>query len=202
MSAIILLNEKRAEAPYELKDIRRRVYSIEELCYFIYSNVLICDRELLKEDLYEWIREECGCNDLYASLIEIRKQGKDAWRIAATIFAYTDYLNKQEREAVCERIRKASMLSVEERKKSRTDLLFLDGRYDEALKGYEELLLKEGDQDTKFTHYLTYDIACCYGRLFYFDIAKDWFEKAAASKFGDDADKDGIDFCERMMNEE
>ena len=202
MSAIILCKEGGAQAPYELKIIKKRIYSVEELCCFIYSNVYVCDEELLKYELYEWLREECGLNGLYASITEIKNSGDEAYKIAADIFACTDYLNKQEREAVCERIRKASLLSATERRKSRTDLVFLDGRYEEALAGYEELLKEEMGRDNKFTHYLLYNIACCYGRLYYFDIAADWFKKASESKYGDDEDKAALSFCERMIKEE
>lgn len=198
MSYVIFCKGKAAKTPYLIEDLKLPVYSMEELCYYIYSNVSLCEEELLNRRLAEWIRTECGLDDLYASLDVILEKDPRAERIAAQIFAYTDYLSRQEREMVCERIRKSGMLGINERRKARADLFFLDGRYKDAIKDYEQLLEKRAFDDEKLHHSLLYNIGCCYGGMFYYDIAYGWFLQAAALAIARQEDIVAALFCKWM----
>lgn len=179
MSYIVLCKGKRAGKPYEIEDLKLRLYSVEELCYYIYSNTSLCTEELTKKSLGVWLKDECGLPDLYASLTEVLNKAPLPERVAAQIFAYTDYLNRQEREAVCERIRKAGNLGINERKKSRADLLYLDGKYKEAIREYKKLLQREAYDNEKMRGNLIFDIGCCYASMFYYPLAGQWFLQAA-----------------------
>ena len=140
MSYVIFCGEKGTEKPYHIEDLNLRIFSIEELCYYIYSNVSLCDQELIKPELAGWIENQCKLPDLAESIRVILKKDPRAERVAAQIFAYTDYLTKQEREAVCERIRKYSQWGLDERKKMRGDYFYLDGKFQDAVKVYGEML--------------------------------------------------------------
>ena len=179
MSYIVLCKGKRAGKPYEIEDLKLRLYSVEELCYYIYSNTSLCTEELTKKGLAVWLKDECGLPDLYASLTEVLNKMPLPERVAAQIFAYTDYLNKQEREAVCERIRKAGNLGINERRKSRADLLYLDEKYKEAIREYRKLLQREAYDNEKMRGNLIFDIGCCYASMFYYPLARQWFLQAA-----------------------
>lgn len=199
MSYVVFCKGKTAEKPYWIEDLKLYLYSMEELCYYIYSNALLCDGELLKPKLACWIKDECGLPDLYASIDVVLHKDPRAERVAAQIFAYMDYLGKQEREAVCEKIKKAAALGMNERRKSRGDLLYLGGKYGEAIKIYEELLLKEAFDNEKMQHSLLYNIGCCYGNMLYYDIAYEWFMKAAVMEIDKGGDMMAALFCKRMV---
>ncbi|MBP3422008.1 MAG: hypothetical protein J6K37_07045 [Lachnospiraceae bacterium] len=179
MSYIIFCKGKRADKPFIVEDLKLRLYSMEELCYYVYSNVSLCDKELLQEQLATWIEAQCGLPDLAESLRIVLMKDPRPERIAAQIFAYTDYLNKQERDAVCERIRKYTQLGYNERRKMRGDYFYLDGKYKEAIKDYEDMLEQKAYDDQKMKHHLLYNIGCCYAAMFYYDIAYGWFLRAA-----------------------
>lgn len=202
MSYVIFCKGKRAEKPYVIEDLKLRIYSMEELCYYIYSNVSLCDRELVKTELPAWIERQCGLPDLAESIRAVLQKDPDAGRVAAQIFAYTDYLTRQERDAVCERIRKYSMLGRNERRKMRGDYFYLGGNYRDAVKNYEEMLAQEAYDDDRMRHSLLYNIGCCYGSMFYYDIAYGWFLQAAAMDIAKGEDIMAALFCERMsLNE-
>ncbi len=93
-------------------------------------------------------------------------------------------------------------MGINERKKSRGDLLYLGGKYGEAIKTYEDLLLKEAYDDEKMQHSLLYNTGCCYGNMFYYDIAYEWFMKAAAMEIDRDGDMKAALFCKRMVLDE
>ena len=48
MSYILFCKGKRAEKPYFVADIRKKIYTIEELCYYLYHNTTLCGEELVK----------------------------------------------------------------------------------------------------------------------------------------------------------
>lgn len=179
MSYIIFCKGKRAEKPFIVGDLKLRLYSMEELCYYVYSNVSLCDKELLHKELPAWIEVQCGLPDLAESLRIVLEKDPRPERVAAQIFAYTDFLNKQERDAVCERIRKYAQLGYNERRKMRADYFYLDGKYKEAIKDYEDMLEQNAYDDSKMKHHLLYNIGCCYGAMLYYDIAYGWFLRAA-----------------------
>lgn len=179
MSYVIFCGEKGTDKPYHIEDLNLRIFSIEELCYYIYSNVSLCDQELIKPELAGWIENQCKLPDLAESIRVILKKDPRAERVAAQIFAYTDYLTKQEREAVCERIRKYSQWGLDERKKMRGDYFYLDGKFQDAVKVYGEMLEQGNYEDEKMHHGLLYNMGCCFASMFYYDIAYECFMKAA-----------------------
>lgn len=202
MSYVIFCKGKRAEKPYLIEDIKMPVYSMEELCYYIYSNVSLCDRELLKPELAAWIERQCGLPDLSESIRVVLQKDPRAERVAAQIFAYANYLTRQERDAVCERIRKYSMLGLNERRKMRGDYFYLGQKYRDAIREYEEMIARGAYDDEKMHHDLLYNIGCCYGSMFYFEIAYGWFLQAAAMDISRGGDMMAALFCKRMSLED
>lgn len=199
MSYVVFCKGKTADKPYWIEDLKLYLYSMEELCYYIYSNALLCDGELLKPKLALWIRDECGLPDLYASIDVVLHKDPRAERVAGQIFAYMDYLSRQERESVCEKIKKSAALGINERRKSRGDLLYLGEKYGEAIGIYQDLLSKEAFDDEKMQHSLLYNVGCCYGNMFYYDIAYDWFMKAASMDIDRGGDLTAALFCKHMV---
>lgn len=202
MSYVIFCKGKRAAQPYVTEDLKLRIYSMEELCYYLYSHVSLCAEELMKPELAAFIGEQCGLLDLAESIRIILQKDARPERVAAQIFAYTDYLTKQERDAVCERIRKYSMLGRNERRKMYADYLYLAGDYRNAVSNYEDMLAKEAYDDPRMQHSLLYDTGCCYGAMFYYEIAYGWFLQAAAMDIAKGEDLMAALFCKRMSLED
>ena len=179
MSYVILKKGKIAKNPYYMANLKTKLFSVEELCYFIYSNVSLCDEALDQKGLSEWLSEQCGLGDLGQSLEALQAKGARVDQLAAQVFSYTDYLSARDRDAVCERIRKYAQLSRNERLKMRGDYYFMESKYLDAIKIYEDMLLAQSYDDDKMQHQLIYNVGCCYSNMFYFDMAFDWFIKAA-----------------------
>ena len=58
MGSLILCHKKRAKQPYMITRVHIRIYTIEELCYYICNNLYLIDYTLMNRQLCEWIREE------------------------------------------------------------------------------------------------------------------------------------------------
>ena len=57
VSGYILCQTKRAKLPYFIENISTNVYSIEELCYYLYHNLYLIDQTIMNEGLCSWIQE-------------------------------------------------------------------------------------------------------------------------------------------------
>ena len=58
MSGYILCQTKKADKPFFVESINTNIYSLEELCYFLYHNLYLVDSSVINENLCIWISEE------------------------------------------------------------------------------------------------------------------------------------------------
>ena len=58
MGSLILCHNKRARQPYEIARIHMRIYTIEELCYYICNNLYLIDYTMVNRQLCNWIDRE------------------------------------------------------------------------------------------------------------------------------------------------
>ena len=76
MGSLILCDEKKAKQPYEIARIHKKIYTIEELCYYISNNLYLIDYTIVNKQLCEWLMEELDMDGLAKELRAcIRKNG-------------------------------------------------------------------------------------------------------------------------------
>ncbi|MEI3246665.1 MAG: hypothetical protein V8S26_11405 [Lachnospiraceae bacterium] len=54
----ILCKTKTAKKPFFIENISTNIYSMEELCYYLYNNLYLIDDTLLNEKLCVWLKDE------------------------------------------------------------------------------------------------------------------------------------------------
>ena len=54
MSGYILCQTKKADKPFFVESINTNIYSLEELCYFLYHNLYLVDSSVINENLCIW----------------------------------------------------------------------------------------------------------------------------------------------------
>ena len=52
MSGYILCQTPKAQRPYFIENISMNIYSIEELCYYLYHNLYLADHTVFNEELW------------------------------------------------------------------------------------------------------------------------------------------------------
>ena len=76
MGSLILCHEKKAKQPYEIARIHKKIYTIEELCYYLSNNLYLIDYTIVNKQLCEWIMEELEMDVLARELRAcIKKNG-------------------------------------------------------------------------------------------------------------------------------
>lgn len=179
MSLVVLCIGKRAGIPYCVPVTGMNIYSVEELCYFFSENAFLLDDSIVNKQLVEWLKDQCELEELADLLAPLCKKEGNVEAFVRTIVEYTGYFIDGEDEKVVNAVRDCSGRSVGERKKTRADYYLENGKYELAIKEYE-LLLKEREEcsKTQFDGSIFYGMGVAYAKMFLFEQADYYFEKA------------------------
>ena len=71
MSNVLLCMGELAVNPYFVKEACMHLYSIEELCYYVYNNAFLLDDNFVNEKLIEFIKTELNLEKLADQIEEI-----------------------------------------------------------------------------------------------------------------------------------
>ena len=58
MGGLRICKYKTANAPFFIKRISVNIYTMEELCYYIYHNFALVDDSVMNEDPFSWLENE------------------------------------------------------------------------------------------------------------------------------------------------
>ena len=178
MSTVILCNGNYAKTPYCLIADDVRLFSVEEVCFYIYKNAFFLQEDFFCDSLIEWIKTELGLPGYAKELVLLREKEDALLKSIEYLFLATGYYGKDEFEKVKAVIHQGSNLSVEERRKMRADVYCRKQKYKLAISEYEELLELIPEDDIKFAAKLHHNIGVCHAGLFMYDRAASEFKKA------------------------
>ena len=152
MSGYILCQTKRAKLPYFIENISTNVYSIEELCYYLYHNLYLIDQTIMNEGLCSWIQEELELPALAAKLRSKISKFASAEDIVYPVFKEINYLTYEE----------------------------LKEMYVHAIQVYQNLLEREDLEEIRegMTEKVYHNLGCAYSYLFQMEKATEYFRKA------------------------
>lgn len=140
MGNLIICNGVLAAKPYYHKVTGTSIYSIEELCYYIYNNIDIMNNEFLNESLAKWIDLELKLGDRGKKLLELMDKGANIKDIIVYILCCADYYSESEIKKLIVRMDNFSLLTPFEKKKKTADNYLKYKKYNMALNEYEEIL--------------------------------------------------------------
>ena len=100
MSGYILCQTKKAEKPYFVENISTNIYSLEELCYYLYHNLYLVDSSVMNEGLCIWISEELDLPRLAAKLRPHLGKFASIEDVLYPIFKEINYLTYDELKAL------------------------------------------------------------------------------------------------------
>ena len=73
MGNLILCHDRHAAHPYEISRIHCRIFTIEELCYYLCNNLYLIDYTIMNEPLCTWLEEEIGMKELAEQLRDLMR---------------------------------------------------------------------------------------------------------------------------------
>ena len=145
----ILCKGKAADRPYRMPVTGQRVYSLEELCYYIYNNIYTITEEFFQESLAVWLRDETGHPLLAKKVSGMLSADMKLKDMIVTILCGCDYYKEKEIRELVKVMDEIANLPVHKKKKIQADNYLRSGRYGRSLLEYRKLL--QGSFAVNFT---------------------------------------------------
>lgn len=183
MKGLLICTGKRAEKhPLYIYETRTNIYSVEELCYYIYNNIETFDEKIFNLHMAEFFKR-CDRADLaeYLNRVIMAEAPVSVEEVIRHIFLEVNYYDREEVDEFCLKIRKIAKQPVEKRLKDMGDALLNAGKYALAEKKYRRIFEQEaGRQQMSASFYgaAWHNIGVVYARMMYFDLAAECFDTA------------------------
>ncbi|MBR0131795.1 MAG: hypothetical protein IKR27_09715 [Lachnospiraceae bacterium] len=140
MGKFIYCIGNKAKLPYTFQTTGISVYTMEELCYYLYHNIDTLEEDLSNISLISWIRTELGMTERADFLEQLIHRGSGLKDIVVSIFVSTDYYTEEEINNLIKEIDQLYDMLPVERKKRHADMLMRFHKYREAGFEYRQLM--------------------------------------------------------------
>lgn len=143
MGKLILCSGKRTKRPYVMPVSGERIYSIEELCYYIYNNIYFIDESMFTASLTDWIRNELCLLDRAEKLETLKRQKADLKTLITVVLCSADYYTENEIKKLLTVIDNIKTMSPARRRYFKANTYLNRKQFLEAAKEYESLLMSD-----------------------------------------------------------
>ena len=167
-----------ASVGYEPEDMGIKVYSLEELVYFVRENAVLLDSGFMDESLGEWLAVECKLQELGDELRKASRKRVSLKSYVGILLEYAGFYSKEINEQIETIIVENSNLSIYEKKKARGDALVQKGHYGKAGREYAKLLQMLPEDMIILRGEIYHGCGVCLAKMFYFKLAGEYFLKA------------------------
>ena len=180
MGSLVLCHNKHAEHPYEISRIHCKIFTIEELCYYLCNNLYLIDYTIMNEQLCTWLDEELEMQELAGMLRDVIRLNGSVEKFVLTILKYSRIYREPEMiriQNVLERLKNQKDI---ERQKYKGDNLLESGEIEEAIIVYQAILNQDKDEtvDPKFYGRIYAGLGAAYGRLFLYEESAKMYDRA------------------------
>ena len=180
----LILNRDVAEAvPFYFNVSGMKVYSVEELCYYIYENIYAVNLDTFSEDFFYWLEKKMNEPVLAKGMKNLIKAGGSLKEVVRYLMNFVDYYPQDELKALLGVIDEISRQNPTESKKLTADNYMRYCRYMEAVRSYCDVIYDmehdaSDDVTRDFKGNTWHNLGVCYTRLMNFKSAQDAFKKA------------------------
>ena len=180
MSNLILCHERTATHAYEITRIHARIYTIEELCYYLCNNLYLIDYTIMNEQLCAWLDEELGLTKLAGYLRDFIRTRGTIEKFVITILKFSNIYPESEMIRIQNVLEKLKSQKDVERQKYKGDNLLESGETEEAILVYQGILAQDSDDTvgTKFYAQIYASLGAAYGRLFLYQESAKMYDRA------------------------
>lgn len=180
MGKLIQCSSKLAKKPYHFYATDTRVYSIEEVCYYIHENIYRMQGEVFDQGFAVWLREELGMEETAGKMEKMLKNHDDLKDIVVTLCCSCDYYEEAQINELIRIMEETDHLPDRKKLKIQGDTELQCGHYERALEVYMSILRSEDMLQAKPEEYgvFYHNIGVAFGRLGEYKKAADFFLNA------------------------
>lgn len=176
----ILCKTKTAKKPFFIENISTNIYSMEELCYYLYNNLYLIDDTLLNEKLCVWLKDELGLQGLSKKLTALMEQKVSVGEMILPVFKEIYYLSHEQMRIFLAKLSQYEAQPERVRLKMKGDYLFGNEKFRNALNVYKKSLQTPAMDETgsQFEGSVYYNMGCAHARLFEMSEARECLKTA------------------------
>lgn len=173
----LLLCSKQSEVPYHVEGLNVNLYSVEELCYYLYNHIYLVEDDFFCISLADFMEQEWNLPKTAQRLRECIQNNASFAEMVMLLLHSTSYYVQPELEKIKEILSVIGQRTSIERMKARADVYMTYRKYKSALETYRSILAKkEHSMGETFYADIWNNIGVIYVRLFLFEEAKSAFE--------------------------
>lgn len=178
MSNVLLCVGAYAKTPYFITDDCCNIYSVEELCYYLYNNAYLLDDTFVTLELADWLARETELPELGREVRKFVQRNDSLSKLVALLANEIGFYEEDEWRALLSEIGKSNKLTVEERRKVRADIFLREGKYALAMDEYGIIIRQSRVEQTKLRSMVYHNMGVCAAKLFDFKRAAELFSRA------------------------
>lgn len=179
---LMLMDGALNTVPYQFHLSGIRVYSLEQLCYYIYHHIYTIDEETFDDTLFYWIEKNLDEKGLVKRLREAKKNKRTLKEMVRLLLLYVDYYSKEEINGLQKIIEEIEAQNPVENRKTEGDNYLRYGRTMEALAVYQKVnLMMETSEElvtNEFRGNVSHNMGVAFARLANDEAALVCFKKA------------------------
>lgn len=204
MGSLILCHKKRAKQPYEITRVHMRIYTIEELCYYLCNNLYLIDYTIMNRQLCDWLSDELELLRLAEELRTGLDENCSVEQFVTTILKESTIYSTFELNKIQNVLEHLKNQKDVEREKYKADSLFNSGEYATAILVYQSIVNKEWDDSVEKAFYgrIYACLGASYGRIFLYEEAARMYQEAYRICEDNDILKAYLYSCYRAFPEE
>ncbi len=176
----LLCREPQAAVPFVIEAAGIRVYSLEELCYYVVNNLSLVDGTFCSPELCRWIAEEARRPEVGEKLSMLLSEHAALHLTVGAMLSASGYVTQQQLRDVMTALASYEKQTPGERMKVAADRLLDHGRLQEAAFTYRRML----DEPEKYSVSMALwadiwnNLGTACARLFFFAEAAECFAQS------------------------
>lgn len=186
--AIIFCGKKETKE-FVLKEANIRVYTLQELAYFIYNYSMLISNSFISKNLINHIDKEWGYHELATSLNIMFNKKENIANMLKLILSMSNYYTDAEISEYNNNLMELMNLDEVSFINLSGDKLFNLRKYERALNQYEKIMSKND--------YALNMVGCCYAKLQVYDKAIEYFNQLL-EKTGDTKYLKNLFYCYKL----
>ena len=139
MGNLILCHDRHAAHPYEITRIHCRIFTIEELCYYLCNNLYLIDYTIMNGQLCDWLDEELEMKALASELRDVLRLHGSVEKFVLTILKSSRLYREPEMIRIQNVLEHLKNQKDIERQKFKGDNLLESGEVEEAILVYQAI---------------------------------------------------------------
>lgn len=129
-----------AAEPYRMPFTGEKIYSLEELCYYLYHNIYSITEDFFQQSLAAWLKEQAEHPVLAKKMENMIQAGENLKDLVVTLLCGCDYYKEEEIRGLVEVMDGIANLPIYKKKKIKADNYLRAGCYGKSLSEYRKLL--------------------------------------------------------------